>query len=475
MTNDQIPSKTQVLVIGGGPAGSLTASFLVQEGMEVVVCEKEKFPRYHIGESMIPSILPILEFLGIREEIDKYGFVKKYGAHWKLKLDLPYTYTDFRTQSKYKYSYQVIRSEFDELLLNFAQKKGAKVFQETSIEDIIFEGDQPVKAKWVKSDGTEGTISFDYLVDASGLKGIMSNRYLKNRKQQPALANIALCQYWKNFKHYTDENGKEYPGEFVMNSIADGSGWVWAIPLHDNTISIGVVICDIHYGKLLSQGLTEEQIYKDKLDMAYGIKDMLSHATPVGEIRYWNDYSYFAEQFAGDNFRLCGDAAAFLDPLLSTGLHMASISALSAATTICAVIKGDCSKKEAAVFHDAFVRGAYTRYLLIVSVIYQQITHQEEVTLLGTTGKSLQSFFDIIQPILTGNLDMKKNQALPEEKAKILVSYVKNYYGEERDPTCHKTSLFMLMNEHDLKFDSSSAINGYFIRLEKGKLGLEKV
>ncbi len=482
MNKKIIPEKTQVLIIGGGPAGSLAAMFLVQEGLDVVLCEKDLFPRYHIGESMVPSVLPVLEFLGLREEIDNYGFIKKYGANWKIKQDLADAHTDFRKQPIYKYSYQVIRSEFDELLLNAAEKRGAKVFQETRIKDVIFEAEKPISARWIKMDKSEGDINFDYLIDASGLTGLLSNRFLKNRTFQPALANVALCGYWKNFKHYVDDAGEEHPGEFLMNAISDGSGWVWAIPLHNGTISIGVVISDQVFKELESQHLSKEQIYQSKIDLAWGIKDILSEASKEGEIKFWNDYSYFAQQFSGDNFRLAGDAAAFLDPLLSTGLHMATLGALSSAATLCAVIRGECTPNEAAIFHDTYIRSAYTRYLLLLTAIYQQITHQEDVVLHGIKGENVQAIFDTIQPMLSGNFDMEKDQPVTEQKTKKIISYMESCFletfvrkkGEQLADNKLK-SPFASMGEKDLKIDSSSAINGYFIRLEKGNLGLQKV
>ncbi len=485
MKNNKVPSHTKVLVIGGGPGGSLTATLLTQEGIDVVVCEKEKFPRYHIGESLLPSLLPILDYVGLREKMDNHGFIKKYGAHWKIKQDLPDAHTNFRKQEKYKYSYQVIRSEFDELLLNFAESEGAQVFQETRISAVTYKDNKPVSAHYIKSDKSEGDITFDFLVDASGLTGLISNQYMKNRKWQPAFANVALCKYWKNFNDYKDHNGKEYPGEFLCNACSDGSGWIWAIPLHDGTISIGVVIPDVHFKKLQSENLTLDQIYNAKIDMAWGVKEILNGASPVGETKFWNDYSYYADTFAGENLRLVGDAAAFLDPLLSSGLHLATVGALSAAASICSVIRGECTPEEGARFHDSNVRSIYTRYSLLVSAVYQQITNQKDVVLHGIKGKDLQSTFDIIQPILSGNLDMNKDQPVPGEVTKQVQSYIQSLWAERHiadHPSAHAEvfqeggkSFSVELGRQDMRADSSSAIEGFHIRLEEGNLGLQRM
>ena len=470
MTNIQMPKHAKVLIIGGGPAGSITASLLAQEGIDVVVCEKEKFPRYHIGESLLPSMLPIFEFIGLREELDNYGFEKKYGARWKMKKDLPEARTNFRSNPIYNYSYHVVRSEFDELLLNFSKKKGATVFQETTITEILFEDSKPVRARWKMKDGSTDTISFDFLIDASGLSGIMSNRYLKNRKQQPNLANVAICKYWKNFVYYRDAEGVEHPGEFVMNAIEDGSGWVWAIPLHNGTLSTGVVLSQGIYDKLVEQNLTLEQIYSEKINLTPLIKKLLDNATTDNDIKYWNDYSYFSEHYSGENFRLVGDAAAFLDPLISTGVHIAAMGAISTAATVCAVIKNECPPQSAAAFHDEYIRRLYSRYLLVVLSLYQQINQQEEIVLHGISGNMVQSVFDQIQPMLTGNFDMEYNQMIPEQKSKTMASFLKSLM--EKESYLKVVEKSTVLGEG---FDQTSALNGYFINFKKGSLGLKKI
>ena len=126
-------ARSKVLVIGGGPAGAMAASLLGREGIETTVLEREKFPRYHIGESLLTAIHPILDLAGVRDKIDQFGFVKKYSGFFRVKQGIPAGHVDFRRNRIYKYSYQVRRSEFDKLMLDHARESGAQVFEETRV------------------------------------------------------------------------------------------------------------------------------------------------------------------------------------------------------------------------------------------------------------------------------------------------------------------------------------------------------
>ena len=206
-----ITEHTQALVIGGGPAGSTTATLLARNGIDVTLLESARFPRYHIGESLLPSILPIVDLLGAREKMDQYGYVHKDGAYLEWGRETwPLNFGEL--MGNRTYGYQVIRSEFDHMLLKHAAEQGANVFEGIEVRSIHFDGDRPVRATYmIKGEngegGTLGEISFDYLVDASGRKGVMANYYLNNRRFHEVFKNIAIWGYWKDY----DRLGRDGP------------------------------------------------------------------------------------------------------------------------------------------------------------------------------------------------------------------------------------------------------------------------
>src|SRR5437588_10063094 len=217
-------STTQVLVVGGGPAGSTTATLLAREGFDVTLIEKEVFPRYHIGESLLPSCLEILDLIGAREKVEAYGFQRKDGGYFAWGNES--WVLDF-SKLRHPYSFQVVRSEFDQLLLEHAKSQGVKVYEGVEIRGVTFDGDRPRSAKWAQVAGEkeEGEISFDILVDASGRSGVMSMRYLKNRSYHDSFQKVALWGYWKA----AGTMACAPEGSIAVGYVRDG--WLWGIAL----------------------------------------------------------------------------------------------------------------------------------------------------------------------------------------------------------------------------------------------------
>lgn len=362
----------QVLVVGGGPSGSTAATLLARQGFTVTLLEQEHFPRYHIGESLLPSCLPVLDLLGVRGKIEAHGFKRKGGAYfawgseqWELRFN-----ELFGTE----YSWQVVRSEFDNLLLEHSRENQVDVQEGVAVKKVHFdEAGRAVSAAWERTDRSEsGTIAFDYILDASGRAGLLATKHHSSRRLHDVFKNVALWGYWKGAKPL--EQGPE--GAIGVCSIPHG--WLWEIPLHDDRVSVGAVISKEHLREQQAQGVELAKIYHDKLAESELVTDLLEKAELVTEVKAETDYSYVTENFGGPGYLLAGDAACFLDPLLSTGVHLAMFSALLAAATITSVLRETVPEQEALAFYEKAYRTSYERLLIVVSLFYQNYRGRDE-------------------------------------------------------------------------------------------------
>jgi flavin-dependent dehydrogenase len=361
-----IPKSTKILVIGGGPGGSTAATLLAREGFEVTLLEQAHFPRYHIGESLLPSMLEILDLLGVREKLEAHGFVRKEGAYlewgperWALNFG--------EMSGNLTYSFQVVRSEFDQLLLEHARSQGALAFEGVEVRSLSFDGPRPVSAHWVRKvdngdPAGEGDIAFDYLIDASGRWSLMSTRYLRNRHYHKIFQNVGIWGYWKG----ADRMATGRDGDIAVSSIPNG--WLWGIPLHDGTMSVGVVM---HKETVTAKKPVDvEAIYAQAIQDSPLITDILRDAELVSPVQSEMDYSYASENFCGPGYFMVGDAAAFLDPLLSSGVHLATFSAMLAAASLTSFYHGEVSEAEMQSFFEKSYRQAYLRFLVFLSAFY---------------------------------------------------------------------------------------------------------
>jgi len=395
---------TQVLVIGGGPAGSTAAGLLARQGIKVTLLESATFPREHIGESILPSVLPILDLLGAREKVEKHGFVRKNGAYFEWgpeNWDLNFNHLT----GAGGYSYQVIRAEFDHLLLNHAAELGVDVRQGVRVSEVLFDEGRAVGARWALTAdrSVTGEITFDHLVDASGRGGVMATKYLRNRRYQEAFKNIAVWSYWRGVTPL--DRGPD--GAIAVCSVP--SGWFWSIPLHDGTHSIGLVAKRSMFSDDRERLGSIEAVYFDSLAKCPRVAAMVDGAERVTDFRVEQDYSYVSDSFTGPGYFMVGDAACFLDPLLSTGVHLGTFSALMAAAAISAVVDGDLSEDEAAAFFGKAYRQAYERLLVVVSFFYKSYNRQSqffEADKLTRRERHMLNLYESFLHIVTGMEDL---------------------------------------------------------------------
>ncbi|KAH8101529.1 FAD/NAD-P-binding domain-containing protein [Cristinia sonorae] len=412
-----IPSRTQILVIGGGPAGSYAATMLAREGLEVTLLEKDFFPRYHIGESLVPSVKQFLTLIDAEEIVSAHGFTDKPGAAVKLTHDSIEGYTDFIAIDPKNGSWNVVRSEFDEILLRHAAKNGVRVLEGVNVTKINFDPNsespdclRPISAEWQsKTLDQSGNIAFDWLVDASGRTGLMSTKYLRNRRLNSSLKNVACWGYWKGAGRYSPGTNRE--NAIWIEALTDQTGWCWFIPLHNGTVSVGFVMLEEasvkkKRGSDGTPSLSLKDHYLNQMQYAPGLVELLGDGTLESDIKAASDYSYSATSYAGDHYRIAGDAGSFIDPFFSSGVHLALTGGFSAACSLAASIRGDCPEVDAIKYHDLKVGTAYTRFLIVVLGAYKQMRAQDVPVLQDINEKNFDHAFTMIRSIIQGAGDV---------------------------------------------------------------------
>jgi len=342
-----------VVVIGGGPGGSTAATLISQHGHRVQLFERERFPRFHIGESLIPETYWVLQRLNMLDKMKRSAFVKKHSVQFVNqhgKLSEPFYFWDNKPH-ECSQTWQVLRSEFDQMMLDNAREHGVEVFEGARVLDVLLEGDRARGVRVVDGEGRERGIHSQVVVDASGQSSLIASR-LKLRVTDPELKKGAL---WTYFEGAYRDTGRDEGATLVLQTQGK-RGWFWYIPLHNNIVSVGIVA---PFEELFAKDRGDHAaIYAQELDRCPVVKERVSMGKQAASFYATKDYSYRSSRAAGDGWVLVGDAFGFLDPLYSSGVLLALKSGQMAADAVAeGLSKSDTSAEQLGSWAPAFTRG----------------------------------------------------------------------------------------------------------------------
>jgi flavin-dependent dehydrogenase len=436
MSNDMY----DVAIIGGGPAGSTAATLLAKAGRRVIVFEREKFPRFHIGESLLPFSIQTFDRLGVREKLDQ-TFLPKFGGEIMAACGtrgVKFYFKDgFRSQRDR--AYQVTRSDFDKLLLDHSRENGAEVREETEVKGVDFNTDL-VKIEIENSSGSMSKIEARYVLDCSGRQTTLGS-FFHLKKTYDHLQKFSV------FAHY--ENIDRLPGRdaTLIRMVRGLDRWFWMIPLTDTRTSIGVVMdtATFRATKLAPQVALEKFIAEQPL-----MSERMKNAIRVSPVYSTGDFSYRNTRLSGERWLLAGDAAGFIDPVFSSGVFLAIMSGEKAADTLDEVLHNESERRRLFAKYSRTVNRIMDIYLTFVNAWYQrgkeflevflnptetmQIAAAVNAVLAGNEGKSLaikwrmwvfyffvyaQKFF-AFSPRLTLMPENKKEAPAPAQTAGVM-------------------------------------------------------
>ena len=333
MTNS-FSATCDVVVIGGGPAGSTTAALLAQRGYRVVLFEKDRHPRFHIGESLLPLNLELFDKLGVREKIAAIGMIKRsaefYTEH-ATQAEQTYSFAE-AFDERYPYAYQVRRSEFDEILLRNAQARGAEVNEGWRVTGVEFRSDA-VALVVADAEGQPQQVTARYLVDATGRDTFLGGK-LGIKHRNPKHTSAALYSHFRGARRAAGEA----EGNIAIHWFPHG--WFWFIPLLDGVTSVGAV-CWPYY--LKTRRTDPTTFLKDTIALCPSLAVRLKDAEMVAPATATGNYSYICDHMAGDRYIMVGDAFAFIDPVFSSGVYLAMSSAFKGADVVDGALKNPAS------------------------------------------------------------------------------------------------------------------------------------
>src|SRR2546423_2011634 len=307
-----------VAIIGGGPAGSVAAALLARAGRRVVVFERDKFPRFHIGESLLPFSMQAFTRLGLHEKFAQAGFMEKFGGemYGACGDEGVKFYFEDGFRSRTDRSYQVTRADFDKVLLDHAAESGAEVREETAVEKVDFSNEDATLVIFRQRNGGAEEIRARYVLDASGRNSILSAKF-KLKKNYQHLQKVSV------FAHYDGMIRAEGRDGTLTRMVRAIDRWFWVIPLSATRTSVGVVLDGAVYKK---SGLGPEEFLQRAIEEQPLLLQQMRDADRVTPVRTAADFSYRSTQLTGDRWMLAGGAAGFIDSGFSSGVFLAVLA-----------------------------------------------------------------------------------------------------------------------------------------------------
>lgn len=342
-----------VIVIGGGPAGSTTAALVAEHGHRVLLLERARFPRFQIGESLMPGTYWSFKRLGVLEKLKKSAYVRKYSVQFfgaSGRGSAPF-YFHRHDPHESSVTWQVLRSEFDRMMLENAREKGACVRQGAAVQEVLFDGDRAVGVRAKSGDGVLQDLHARVVVDATGRSALIS-RKLGIKTEEPTLKKASL---FTHFESGSRDEGIDEGATLILHTRTKDA-WFWYIPLAGDVVSVGVV-GNIGYLVQKREG-TPQEIFEEELDRCPPMRERLERARQLYPMKVTSDFSYRARSVSGAGWVLVGDAYGFLDPVYSSGVFLALKSGELAADAIHeAILNDDFSAKRLGKWGDVFIPG----------------------------------------------------------------------------------------------------------------------
>jgi flavin-dependent dehydrogenase len=330
-----IRDRYDVLVVGGGPAGTTFAQLMARRGHDVLLVERARHPRFCVGESLLPATLRTWRELGLVERFEKAGFLRKYGAYFCFEDGRRPEYFHFADASRAvgEHAYEVPRAAFDQLLWEAALEAGVNGVDGTSVRDVIFDGSRATGAELRLPDGSDVRVGARLVADCSG-RSTLLGRKLGTRERDPRLDKVAL------YCHYDDVIRSTGRDAGTIAIIATPFGWMWLIPFTGGAASVGALVDGPWFGERRKAGVRDEAIWGEILAGVPAVSRRLAGAVRTRPVEASADFQYRVRRLAGDGWVAIGDAGAFLDPVFSSGVHLAVTGARRAGRAAATALAG---------------------------------------------------------------------------------------------------------------------------------------